>query len=136
MRATSPSCSKPGAAVPGVHDIIGEPVREDCDEVGSMHPEEGVPPLGVRGQDRSDRGAVVPEITRAGTDASSQLLDRGPHAQPLQLAHAIGSQEDAGTDLAQRRRLFVDRSADPPLKKRVGGKQATDPAPDDGDTQR
>ena len=108
----SPCCSKP-MAVAGVH----RPRRAG----------------GWRGNRRSRRGACRRSRSsrrnpspapgrsacrRRGNSASradprAPFLDGGPEPHPLELAHAVRSEIDAGADFAQRGRLLVDRHARP-----------------------
>ena len=90
-------------------------------------------PDGVRHLHRRDRRAVVAEVMRAGADPRAPSLDRRAEADPLQVAHAVRRQEDAGADFAERRRLFVDRDLQPVRDQRVGGEQAADAAANDHD---
>ena len=81
------------------------------------------------------RRAVVAEILRGGADARAPALDRGPKADALHLAHAVGREENAGADLAERGRLLIDRDGQAMRHQRLGGEQAADAAADDDDVK-
>src|SRR4029079_6698595 len=69
----------------------------------------------------------------AGADPGAPFLRGRAEADPLQMAHAVRREIDAGADLAELRRLLVDRDVEAVRDQRVGGEQAADAAADDGD---
>ena len=108
-RAMSPSCSKPMARWPRVDDAGGQVRGEEIDEVGAVHAEGRVPAGGVGHLHRRDRRAVVAEIVRVRADARAPFLHRRPEADALAGGARVRRDVDAGADLAERRRLLVDR---------------------------
>ena len=95
-------------AVAGVDDAGGQVGGEEIDEVGAVHAEGRVPAGGVGHLHRGDRRAVVAKVAGARTDPRAPFLDGGAEAHALQVAHRIRRHENAGADLAQRGRLFID----------------------------
>ena len=93
-----------------MHHTFGQPGSEQVDEVGAVHAEDGVPARRVGDLNRRDEAAVVAQIGRPGADARAPALHRGAQAHALEMAHRIRRHEDAGADLAERRRLLVDRN--------------------------
>ena len=122
---------KADAAVPGVHDLRGQRCGQERDEVGAVHSEGRVPARRVGHLHRRDRRAVVAEIARGAADAAAPSMHGRPELDALQLAHAVGRQEHAGPDLAERRRLFVDRDLEAVRDQGIGGEQAADAAAHD-----
>ena len=98
-----------------------------------MHPERRVPARGVRHLDRRDRRAVVAEVVGTGADPRAPFLHRRLQSDPLQMPHAVGGEEHAGADLADRGRLLVDRNPHALGDQRIGREQAADAASDDHD---
>ena len=120
-------------AVAGVHASGGQVCREELDEVGAVHAEARVPPVGVRHLDRGDRRPVVAKIRRARAHPRAPSFHGWPEADPLEVAHRVRGDINARPDLAERRRLLIDRNPQPLRDQRIGGEQAADAASDDQD---
>jgi hypothetical protein len=88
----------------------------------------------VHGMRRDDR-AVVPAPEDECRRLGRHRVKRVAESQPLQVARRVGRQRDAGSDLAELRRLLVhgDRHAAPPERERE--RQPADPPAHDGDAQ-
>ena len=56
---TAPVLGKAGCAMPGMHDIRGQLLREQADHVGAMHPEGGVPARRIRHLHGRNRASIV-----------------------------------------------------------------------------
>ena len=123
-----------GAAVSGVDDLRRQRAGQHVDEVGAVHAEGCVPARGVGDLNRRDGTAVLPEILRSGPNPRAPFFHRRSQADALQLPRAIGRDEDAGADLAKRRRLLIDRDLEAVCDQRVRGEQAADAAADNRDT--
>src|SRR5579863_1725738 len=63
-----------GAAMPGMHNALGQGRSQHLDEIGAVHSEGGVPAGGIRDLDWRDRRSVVAEITGVMADKGSGLL--------------------------------------------------------------
>src|SRR5579871_1327657 len=118
-------------AMSGMHDVLGQRRGDERDEVGAMHAEGRIPAGGIRHLYRRDRCPVLTEIARRGADPGAGFLHRWPEPHAFELAHAVGGEEDAGADLAERGGLLMDRDVEPLREQRLGGEQAADPAADD-----
>src|SRR6516165_2485845 len=75
-----------------------------------MHTIKAVPTARIRGEDRTDHGAVHPIIFRAATDFRADSRERWTKTHPFELPQAVRIDEHARTDFAKRRRLFEDRN--------------------------
>src|SRR3954470_8695890 len=65
---------------------------------------------------------------RARANPRTPFLHRRLQSEPLQMTHAVWRQEHAGSDLAERRRLLVERHRKAMTHQRMRGEQAADPA--------
>ena len=119
--------------MPGMNGAGGQGARQHLDQIGAVHPEGRVPARGVRHLDRRNRRSVMAEIAGIRTHAGAPFLHRRSQSDPLQMPHAVGGQKHAGADLADLRRLLVDRDPQTLCQQRIGREQASDSASDDRD---
>ena len=122
------------AFVIGCDDVAGQPINEHCQQIGTVHAVELDLVGELGGPHRGDVGAVRAqklriEPARAAPDQSVTQSKLAEHAD------AVGLQGDAGADLGQGGRLFVDVHLHTSLKQGIGSSAAADAAADDGHTQ-
>jgi hypothetical protein len=116
-----------------VYDAVGQPLGEHRDHVRAVHAEHSVPPPRVRREDRCDEGAVVPEVAGLRAHPGTQAFDLRAQPGALELTDAVGSHQDTGPDLSQRRGLLVNRHLDAALHQRVRCEEAADSPTHDDD---
>ena len=102
---------------------------EKINKVGAVHAVARVPG-GVRHLHRRDRRSIVAKIVRVRPHPRTPFFDSVPEPHTLQMAHRIRRHINAGANLPQRRRLFINGNAQPLRDQRIGGEQAADAAPD------
>src|SRR5262245_14121123 len=117
--------------MPRAYDPSRQRMREECDKVGAMHAERGVPTRGIRNLDRRDRRPVVAEVARSGADPGSPSLHCRAKPYSFEMAYAVGRQEDPGANLAQSRSLLINRQRHAMRNQRIRGEQAADSAAHD-----
>ena len=121
---------KTDGSVAGVNHAIRQIGGEKVNQVGSMHPEDGIPPASVRHLNRRDRRSVVTVVVRTGPHPRAHSLHGRAKAQAFEMAYRVRRCENAGTDLAERRRLLVDRDVQALRNERVGGEKPANTATD------
>src|SRR5262249_886761 len=117
----------------GVDDLGWQGVGQNSDKVGAVHPERRIPARGVRHLDRCDQSPVVAEVARTGADPSSPFGHRRAQSYPLQLTHAVGSQENPGSNLAKSGSLFKDRHSNTMRNQSVRSEETADTSAHDHD---
>ena len=115
------------AAMAGMNDAGRQRFRQELDQIGAMHAECRVPSRRIRHLHRRNRRAVVAEILGVAADARAPLLNGWPQPEAIKMPHTVWGYEDAGADLAECGRLFVDVNVESVRDQRVGGEQAADP---------
>src|SRR5271169_2198221 len=75
----------------------------------------------------------MPEIARTGADPRAAFFDQFAKADPLQMARAVGCDQHAGANLAQRRGLLVNRYRKALGDEGICREQAADAATDNRD---
>ena len=108
--------------------LDGMGVRQNLQQICSVHAIQAVPAARVVRQNLSDDRTVHPVILGAGAHLGAHLgqLVAKPHA--LELPQAVGVDEHAGTHLGKLTRLLVNRHADPSMNQRVGCSQSANAA--------
>src|SRR3954469_21193370 len=71
------------------------------------------------------------EVAGVVANPRTRLLHRRSQPEPLQMAHAVWGQKNAGSNLAEGGRLLVDRHLQPMRDQCICGEQAADPATND-----
>ena len=72
-----------------------------------MHPERRIPARGVRHLNGGNRCPVMTEVTGIDANPRAPFHHGRPQSHPLQVAHAVGSEEQAGPDLTEGWSLLV-----------------------------
>jgi hypothetical protein len=100
---------KARAAMAGAHDSGRECGSQHIDEVGAVHSVCCVPARRIRYLYRGNEASVVAIVARAFTYLCAPLLYGRSKPDPLQMPDAVRRYVNAGTDLTECRRLFIDR---------------------------
>jgi hypothetical protein len=124
-----------GELVTEMDPVAGQRPGQGGEQVGPVdlvlgEPEGGLQRSGQRGAQQG--AAVVPAPLMPGRRlhaSPGQLLGQ---PEPMQHPGGVGAEVDAGTDLAQHRRLLVHLDVNARLQQRQGGAEAADAAADDG----
>ena len=119
-----------------VDDAGGQGGGQRVEDVGAVHAVHAVPAAGIGGQDRANDSAVHAAILRARPDLRADVGERLAKAHALELAQAVGVNEDAGADFAEDGRLFVDVHLEAALQQGVRRCKSANAAADDGRPQR
>ncbi len=132
---SSPLCSKPMPRWPVRTTPVGQCARQHLDEVGAMHAEGGVPARGVRHLHRR-RSA-----RRHGGNSANRgrpwrpIVPPEARAPPAAIAARCSASGTPCPDLAERRRLLVDRNIEAAGDQRVRGEEAANSASNDHDSK-
>ncbi len=123
-----------GVRLRGAHSLGQDPVQ--------VMPVQGQIGKAIERHRRRSRVEGLPRLARV--PQADDLLG-GNHRHPHHLAlqteveehrGPVGAELQAGSDLAQFRRLLVDGDVTPPADQRQSGGQAAQPGPDDGDAAK
>ena len=104
----------------GPHRSVRQGVGQHRDQIGAVHSERRVPARGIRHLDWRNRRAIVTEVAGVVADAGAPLFHGRSQSHPLQMAHAVGSEEHTSPDLADGRRLLVNRHLKTLGEQRIG----------------
>jgi len=127
----------PDALRPKPQDALVERGQQDGLEQAAVHHDQWRVEPGRKLLREAFPEWIAPRAAEAclGRDRAG-LLDRRPDLQPPQHAHRVGPQQDAGTDLAQRRGPLEDHNSQTESAQGDRRAQPTDASPDDDDLPR